>query len=158
MPVQKYQPTRFPVHIIGEKSCPLVQDEPWSRSCVKLSLALAQLSVCLCFQTATSRYYPYWGSSVVQAPRKHTCSLCGRSFSRAHGLHQHQAIHSGNYPYKCQFCGEGFISTTNRRRHVAKHTGIRDHKCTLCVCEFSCLWDLKRHIIRHHKDTVMSSE
>uniref|UniRef100_A0A8C6EVT5 C2H2-type domain-containing protein n=1 Tax=Marmota marmota marmota TaxID=9994 RepID=A0A8C6EVT5_MARMA len=72
-----------------------------------------------------------------QAGRKpFTCGLCGKTYSRASALADHQKKHTGEKPYKCSRCEKSFFVRSVLRDHQRTHTGERPYTCSSCDKSF----------------------
>ncbi|XP_069701197.1 uncharacterized protein [Periplaneta americana] len=55
--------------------------------------------------------------------KRHTCTVCGKSFN--HGLQVHMRTHSGDKPYPCSECDMAFTVRSTLNKHVkSKHQKI----------------------------------
>ena len=93
---------------------------------------------CFCLQTALPGSL---ADSLLPPSLKHTCSHCGKRFSRVSNLRRHDAMHSGCYPCWCEICGKGCLSANNRRRHMTIHTSIRPWNQNIYLVHETCLND-----------------
>ncbi|EGD79936.1 gastrula zinc finger protein XlCGF17.1 [Salpingoeca rosetta] len=82
-------------------------------------------------------------------PRPHKCSFCGKGFTRAGHLRQHERTHTGEKPYKCSFCGQGFTQAGTLRKHERTHTGEKPCKCSFCGKGFTRADSLRQHERTH---------
>ncbi|CAI2366772.1 unnamed protein product [Moneuplotes crassus] len=62
--------------------------------------------------------------------KKHECSTCGKKFSLAHNLKEHEHIHSQALPYICGIdgCTQGFRQRGKLCLHRSKHQGYKKQK------------------------------
>ncbi|XP_078287829.1 histone-lysine N-methyltransferase PRDM9-like [Rhinoraja longicauda] len=81
--------------------------------------------------------------------RRHECAECGKCFTRAGNLHQHQRTHTGERPYTCSVCGKGFAHSGTLHRHQRTHTGERPYTCSVCGKGFTLAGNLHRHQRTH---------
>ena len=87
----------------------------WAIGC-KLSCS------CFCLQTTLPGSL---ADSLLPPSHKHTCSHCGRSFSRVSNIRRLETMHSGCYPCWCEICGKRGLSANNRTRYMTIHTSVR---------------------------------
>lgn len=59
----------------------------------------------------------------VPTPTKHACTLCGKTFKRAHNLKIHGRLHNDDRPYVCPFagCDKGFRWKSSIVSHINWH-------------------------------------
>lgn len=59
----------------------------------------------------------------VSTPTKHACTLCGKTFKRAHNLKIHGRLHNDDRPYVCPFpgCDKGFRWKSSIVSHINWH-------------------------------------
>ncbi|XP_078251660.1 histone-lysine N-methyltransferase PRDM9-like, partial [Rhinoraja longicauda] len=81
--------------------------------------------------------------------RQHECAECGKCFTRAGNLHEHQLTHTREWPYTCSVCGKGFAWAGHLHRHQRTHTGERPYTCSVCGKGFAHSGDLHRHQRTH---------
>ncbi|XP_078287821.1 histone-lysine N-methyltransferase PRDM9-like [Rhinoraja longicauda] len=81
--------------------------------------------------------------------RRHECAECGKCFTRAGSLHEHQRTHTGERLYTCSVCGKGFAHSGTLHRHQRTHTGERPYTCSVCGKGFAQAGDLHRHQRTH---------
>ena len=84
--------------------------------------------------------------------KKHTCTICQKSFNRKHHLTEHSRIHIGAKPHTCSECGKGFREKNNMKRHLRLHSGLKPHFCDFCGKEFAGKVNLERHLRIHTQE------
>ncbi|CAH1778370.1 unnamed protein product, partial [Owenia fusiformis] len=57
-------------------------------------------------------------SASQNTERKHTCTLCLKSFKKSHHLTYHLSSHSNERPNMCTYCNKGFKIKHHLKRHV----------------------------------------
>ncbi|VDL93516.1 unnamed protein product [Schistocephalus solidus] len=97
------------------------------------------------------------GSSRPASEKPHTCSDCGKSFSRSDELTRHKRIHSGAKPFHCKECHRQFSRSDHLRTHFRTHSGEKPFKCDTCGNCFARSDELKRHRKTHEKVLGQSS-
>ena len=74
---------------------------------------------------------------------------CGKAFSRAGLLKNHQRTHTSERPYACEVagCGKVFTEAGNLKRHQRTHSGERPYRCEVAGCgkAFFTSGNLKSH-------------
>ncbi|KAK7590121.1 hypothetical protein V9T40_001734 [Parthenolecanium corni] len=75
------------------------------------------------------------------------CPECGMGFARRSYLVEHACIHSGEKPHKCYYCDRAFTLKCNLVRHVRIHTGEKPFICDICNKDFT----LKKNMIEHKR-------
>ena len=61
--------------------------------------------------------------------KKHTCTHCGKTFTRSTTLRDHLRTHANEKPFQCTTCGKSFSRTKDRTRHQALHTEPKKFLC-----------------------------
>ena len=76
------------------------------------------------------------------------CKYCGRVYSSASTLRQHEQRHKTTGPYSC--CERVFFSQANLKRHRCHvHDETKGFVCGQCGASFAVNADLNRHKRRH---------
>ena len=77
--------------------------------------------------------------------KPYECKQCGKCFSQAESLRNHEIVHTGEKPYECKQCGKCFSRAGSLRTHERVHTGEKPYECKQCGKCFSRSDDLRRH-------------
>ncbi|XP_073190843.1 uncharacterized protein [Lepidochelys kempii] len=83
----------------------------------------------------------------LRRKRTHTCSECGKKFSKKGNLTKHQRTHRDERPFKCGQCQKCFFVRSQLVQHERIHTGERPFKCAECGKCFT----QKSNIIIHQR-------
>lgn len=92
---------------------------------------------------------------MVHAPKvlRHWCEICGRGFTKAHSLRQHERTHTSERKFPCAICQRSFKLAGDATRHLATHETreVRlSHTCPTCGRKCMGRKGLKEHICRRH--------
>ncbi|XP_052321118.1 uncharacterized protein LOC127908074 isoform X1 [Oncorhynchus keta] len=55
--------------------------------------------------------------------KPYSCATCGKHFTRANYLKEHQTVHTKERPFKCKLCYKSFPFRSNLIRHRSVHNG-----------------------------------
>lgn len=76
----------------------------------------------------------------------HTCDECGRSYSTARKLKDHQRkLHMNQGLYQCSECPKQFPTKRALQMHMNRHTGIGPHQCPGCGKRYMTPQELQFH-------------
>nr|XP_029543087.1 zinc finger protein 79-like [Oncorhynchus nerka] len=81
----------------------------------------------------------------TDADKPYACPTCGKRFSEANYVKQHQTVHTKERPFKCKLCYKSFSFLSNLIRHRGVHNGEEPFSCTQCHMHFAHAGNLKRH-------------
>ncbi|XP_026483005.1 zinc finger protein 732-like [Ctenocephalides felis] len=81
--------------------------------------------------------------------RRHTCKICGKTFTDSSNMYKHMLIHTGERLHICQICDKTFTQSSNLNQHMLIHTGVRPHICKICDKAFTQLFALNQHMLIH---------
>ncbi|XP_046385744.1 PR domain zinc finger protein 10-like isoform X2 [Ischnura elegans] len=84
-------------------------------------------------------------STSETTPKRHRCSVCGKTFGSPGKLAQHSYSHTGERPFVCSDCPKAFSSKFKLERHKLIHTGERRHQCATCSRSFRRRDHLRNH-------------
>ena len=93
--------------------------------------------------------------------RRHGCSRCPATFTRAGKLAEHlRTVHGRGagkdiYAHRCDVCGKTFPRPERVRRHAERAHNIPadwSHRCTVCGQGFAGRRSYELHVARHHVD------
>ncbi|ETS78813.1 hypothetical protein PFICI_08666 [Pestalotiopsis fici W106-1] len=64
--------------------------------------------------------------SRAKNPSNHQCTLCSKSYTRAHALRSHLRTHSNERPFICTICEKAFARENDRKRHEKLHWSMKE--------------------------------
>jgi len=90
--------------------------------------------------------------------KKHSCSICSKSFGTKQDLKIHSRTHSGDKPFSCEICSKEFARNAALRIHkISVHSDVKAYLCADCGAAFkanSALIDHRKRVhlqIKPHK-------
>ncbi|KAM4034697.1 uncharacterized protein ACNLHF_021376 [Anomaloglossus baeobatrachus] len=84
---------------------------------------------------------------VHKRKKLHTCSECGKCFTKKSTIVTHERSHTGEKPFSCSECGKRFTEKSNLVKHHRIHTGEKPYPCLVCGKCFS----EKSNLVKHHR-------
>lgn len=82
--------------------------------------------------------------------RPYKCIICDSSFKCLSTLRQHEVVHSPK-KYSCEICLRKFSRPEKVRIHMRVHTGEKPYNCLMCYKKYQQKNDLNRHIKKKHE-------
>uniref|UniRef100_A0AAZ3S670 C2H2-type domain-containing protein n=1 Tax=Oncorhynchus tshawytscha TaxID=74940 RepID=A0AAZ3S670_ONCTS len=92
----------------------------------------------------------------TDADKPYACPTCGKRFSEANYVKQHQTVHTKERPFKCKLCYKSFSFLSNLIRHRGVHNEEEPFSCTQCHMHFAHAGNLKRHQRIHTREKSSS--
>ncbi|XP_064880931.1 zinc finger protein 777-like isoform X1 [Oncorhynchus nerka] len=92
----------------------------------------------------------------TDADKPYACPTCGKRFSEANYVKQHQTVHTKERPFKCKLCYKSFSFLSNLIRHRGVHNEEEPFSCTQCHMHFAHAGNLKRHQRVHTREKSSS--
>ncbi|CAH1792194.1 unnamed protein product [Owenia fusiformis] len=89
--------------------------------------------------------------------KPHMCSKCGRNFTLAGTLKQHEETHmtEADKTLTCHICGKKYGLKRSYQLHVSSHKKI--HQCAHCGLRFARREHMKRHIQTQHSSEEIAA-
>lgn len=112
----------------------------------------------------------FWHNDQGNPAKRHTCTVCLKSFNSSYHLQRHIPTHSQLKPFECDTCGKAFKQKAHLKSHSQSHhsasfseghpapesqqgssTGKMrvNHQCPTCLKTFCSPSKLKRHFMIH---------
>ncbi|XP_067099565.1 zinc finger protein 770-like [Osmerus mordax] len=112
----------------------------------------------------------FWHTDQGSTAKKHTCTVCLKSFNSSYHLQRHIPTHSQLKPFECETCGKAFKQKAHLKSHSQSHhsAGFSEdppvsesqqgssagkmrvnHQCPTCLKTFCSPSKLKRHFMIH---------
>ncbi|XP_058444052.1 zinc finger protein OZF-like [Malaya genurostris] len=105
----------------------------------------------ICFHNFTNEKHLYAHQiRRVKYAKIHQCTQCGKTFTGASILRDHEIFHRGDQSFQCMHCSMTFSNRDTYRRHVRRHTNQADqYRCEECPRRFKTRKNLLEHALLH---------
>lgn len=77
------------------------------------------------------------------------CETCGKAYGSKKHLLVHITIHTGEKPHTCHVCGKSFRTWSNLEQHSRTHSDKRPFSCDHCFKTFRIKHHLRQHMAVH---------